>query len=164
VQWLIPSLVALIALVLVLGVLVSEYRAKPPILARTTSGRLLPLGSTGAPSSLWQAKVSWTQSPVQVQYGTMVIADGNLSFIPERTRTPAWDYPAHDLKLTQLRPRAKKSDIDLRLPDGRRLNLVVSKERINRKSGSFLKALSQSDHAHVFVSILAANGATCRRQ
>jgi hypothetical protein len=163
-QWLVPSLAGLLALALVVAVLLKEYRAKPPILVRTPSGRLLPLGATGAPNSLWQAKIIWPSNSQRVEYGTMVISDSRLSFIPERAAKPAWLYPADELLLTQRGPvRPKRGDIDMRLPDGRRLDLVVSKRPINRLGSSF-EVLAQEDHAHVFVSILAANGATCRRQ
>jgi hypothetical protein len=163
-QWLIPSVAGLLALALMFVVLRSEYRAKPPILVRTGSGRLLPLGAVGAPNSLWQAKVTCRSSADRVEYGTMVISDSKLSFIPERAAQPAWLFPAGDLLLTQRSPVRKRGDIDLRLPDGRQLDVVVSKGRINRHASNFLEAVAQSDHAHVFVSILAANGATCRRQ
>jgi hypothetical protein len=164
-QWLVPALAALLALVLILVVLLREYRAKPPILVRASSGQLLPLGAAGAPNSLWQAKIIWpSNSHHRIEYGTMVISDSRLSFIPERTGKPAWLYPAGDLLLTQRGPaRVKRGDIDMRLPDGRQLDLIVSKRPINRHLGSF-EVLAQEDHAHVFVSILAANGASCRRQ
>ncbi len=165
VQWLVPAVAGLLALALVFVSLRSEYRAKPPILVATSSGQLLPLGAVGAPSSLWQAKITWLSSTNQVEYGTMVVSDSKLSFIPERATKPAWLFSADDLLLTQRGPvRMKRGDIDLRLPDGRWLELVVSKKRINRRASNSLEALAQSDHAHVFVSILAANGATCRRQ
>ena len=164
-QWLVPSVAGLLALALVFVVLRSEYRAKPPILVHTSSGRLLPLGAVGAPNSLWQAKIIWPSSADKVEYGTMVISDSALSFIPERAAKPAWLFPAGDLLLTQRSPvRIKRGDIDLRLPDGRHMDVIVSKRRINRRGKNSLEALAQSDHAHVFVSILAANGATCRRQ
>jgi hypothetical protein len=164
-QWLVPALAGLLALALLLVVLLREYRAKPPILVRTSSGRLLPLGAAGAPNSLWQAKITWPSNPHhRIDYGTMVISDSKLSFIPERTGKPAWLYPARDLLLTQRGPApVKRSDIDMRLPDGRRLDLIVSKKSINRLGYSF-DVLAQEDYAHVFVSILAANGAICRRQ
>lgn len=165
-QWLVPALAGLLALALVLLVLRREYRAKPPILVRTSSGQLLPLGAAGAPNSLWQAKIIWpSNSHHRVEYGTMVISDSRLSFIPERTGKPAWLYPADDLLLTQRGPaRVKRGDIDMRLPDGRQMDLIVSKRPINRHLGNSFEVLAQEDHAHVFVSILAANGAVCRRQ
>jgi hypothetical protein len=162
--WLVPSFAGLLALALVLAVLRREYRAKPPILVHTPSGRLLPLGAAGAPNSLWQAKVMGPSSSDGVEYGTMVVSDSKLFFIPEGAAKPAWLFPAGDLRITQRGPvRVKRGDIDLQLPDGRQLDLIVSKKRINRRLSS-LEALAQEDHAHVFVSILAANGATCRRQ
>jgi hypothetical protein len=164
-QWLVPVCAGLLALALVMLVLRSEYRAKPPILVRTPAGRLLPLGAAGAPNSLWQAKITCPSNAHHVEYGTLVISDAQLSFIPERAAKPAWLYPAGQLHLTQRSPaRLNRGDIDLRLPDGRQLDLTVSKRPINRHLGKLFDGVAQSDHAHVFVSILAANGATCRRQ
>jgi hypothetical protein len=164
-QWFLPAFAGLLALALVLVVLRKEYRAKPPILVQTAAGRLLPLGSPGAPTSLWRARIMGTPSGPGSSDGILVIAGGNLAFVEEGEREPRWRFPAADVEVTQRGPERRRSaDLELQLPDARRLEVIVSKTRISRHLNSGLSALAQGDHAHVFTSILAANGATCRRQ
>lgn len=165
VPWLIPSVAGLVALALVLVVLRSEYRAKPPILVSTSSGRLLPFGAMGAPSSLWHARIIGTRPEPGSADGTLTISKGTLVFRRERESTPAWQFPIPDLMATQRGPgQAKHADIELLLPDGRQLDLIVSKTKIKHHGSRVFHVLAEGDHAHVLVSLLAANGAECRRQ
>jgi hypothetical protein len=165
VPWLIPSCAAVVAFALVLVVLRSEYRAKPPILVPTSSGRLLPFGAVGAPSSQWHARVNGPESGQGSADGILMMSEGTLAFRGERESKPAWRFPISDLAATQRGPgRGKQSDIELRLPDGRQLDLIVSKTKIKRHGSRVFQAVAQGDDAHVLVSLLAANGAECRRQ
>ena len=163
--WLIPSCAGVLALALVLVILRSEYRAKPPILVATSSGRLLPFGAVGAPSSLWHARVDGPAPGQGSAEGILTMSEGTLAFRSERESKPAWRFPISDLAATQRGPgRGKQADIELRLPDGRQLDLIVSKTKIKRHWSRIFHAVAQGDDAHVLVSLLAANGAACRRQ
>jgi hypothetical protein len=164
VPWLIPAVAGVLALALVLAVLRSDYRAKPPILVPTSSGRLMPLGADGAPSSLWHARIIGPGSE-QGNDGILMISKGTLAFRGEQQQRPAWQFPVPDLRATQRGPgRGKHADIELQLPDGRQLDLIVSKTKIKHHGPRVFRALAQGDHAHVLISLLAANGANCRRQ
>jgi hypothetical protein len=163
--WVIPSVAGLLALALVLAILRSEYRAKPPILVATSSGRLLPFGAVGAPSSVWHARIIGTRSEPGSADGILMISKGTLAFRREQDHQPAWQFPIPDLIATQRGPgRGKHADIELQLPDGRQLDLIVSKTKIRHHGSRMFHALAQGDQAHVLVSLLAANGAECRRQ
>jgi hypothetical protein len=163
--WLIPAVAGVLALAIVLAVLRSEYRAKPPILVSTSSGQLLPFGAAGAPSSLWHARIIGPRSDEGPADGILMISKGTLAFRDEQQQTPAWQFPVPDLTATQRGPgRGKHADIELQLPDGRQLDLIVSKTKIKQHGPRAFQALAQGDHAHVLISLLAANGANCRRQ
>jgi hypothetical protein len=165
VPWLIPSVAGVVALALVLAVLRSEYRAKPPILVPTSSGRLLPFGAVGAPSSLWHARIIGPPSEPGSADGILMISKGTLAFRREQEHKPAWQFPVPDVTATQRGPgRGKHADVELQLPDGRQVDLIVSKTKIKHRGSRAFQALAQGDQAHVLVSLLAANGATCRRQ
>jgi len=165
VSWLIPSVAGLLALAIVLAVLRSEYRAKPPILVPTSSGRLLPFGAVGAPNTLWHARIVGSEPEQGSADGILMIAKGTLAFRREREHKPAWQFPVPDLMVTQRAPgRGKHADVELQLPDGRQLDVIVSKTKIKHHGSRVFHALAQGDQAHVLVSLLAANGAECRRQ
>jgi hypothetical protein len=165
VPWLIPSVAGLLALTIVLAVLRSEYRAKPPILVPTSSGRLLPFGAVGAPSTQWHARIVGTEPEPGSADGILTISKGTLAFRREREHKPAWQFPVPDLMATQRGPgRGKHADVELQLPDGRQLDVIVSKTKIKHHGSRMFHALAQGDQAHVLVSLLAANGAECRRQ
>ena len=165
VSWLIPSVAGLLALAIVLAVLRSEYRAKPPILVPTSSGRLLPFGAVGAPSTLWHARIIEPQPEQGSADGILMISKGTLAFRREREHKPEWQFPVPDLMVTQRGPgRGKHADVELQLPDGRQLDVIVSKTKIKHHGSRVFHALAQGDQAHVLVSLLAANGAKCRRQ
>jgi hypothetical protein len=165
VPWLIPSVAGLLALTIVLAVLRSEYRAKPPILVPTSSGRLLPFGAVGAPSTQWHARIIGPQAEPGSADGILMISKGSLAFRREREHKPAWQFPVRDLMATQRGPgRGKHADVELQLPDGRQLDVIVSKTKIKHHGSRMFHALAQGDQAHVLVSLLAANGAECRRQ
>jgi hypothetical protein len=177
VPWLIPSVAGLLALAIVLAVLRSEYRAKPPILVPTSSGRLLPFGAVGAPSTLWHARIIGPEpqsgsadgigpepQPGSAD-GILTISKGTLAFRRESEYKPAWQFPVPDLMATQRGPgRGKHADVELQLPDGRQLDVIVSKSKIKHHGPRVFHALAEGDQAHVLVSLLAANGAECRRQ
>ena len=165
VPWLIPSVAGVLALALVLAVLRSEYRAKPPILVSTSSGQLLPFGAVGAPSTIWHARIIGPRPEPESADGILTISKGTLAFRREQEHEPAWQFPVPDLMATQRGPgRGKHADIELQLPDGRQLDLIVSKTKIKNHGSRAFHALAQGDQAHVLVSLLAANGAECRRQ
>ncbi len=91
--WLIPSVAGVVALALVLAILRSEYRAKPPILVATSSGRLLPFGAVGAPSSLWHARIIGTRSEPGSADGILMISKGTLAFRREREQQAGMAIP-----------------------------------------------------------------------
>jgi hypothetical protein len=165
VPWLIPSVAGVVALALVLVVLRSEYRAKPPILVPTSSGRLLPFGAVGAPSSGWHARIVEPRPEPGSADGILMMSKGTLAFRRDREHKPAWQFPVSDLMATQRGPGGgKHADIELQLPDGRQLDLIVSRTKIKHHGSRAFHSLAQGDQAHVLVSLLAANGAQCRRQ
>ena len=151
-------LVGAVLLVFLLG---RNDRPTLPVAVRTRTGNYLPVGSPGAPPSVWQARFFAKSDLLWGEFGTIVVAAGLVTFTPDNADYPSWQVPAWELKARHKGLlRFGKAPITLWMPNQEQVGLVVSQARINRFVDNDFKTITQSREAHTFLAILRANG--CR--
>lgn len=157
---LVPSFPVLVGVAVLVVYVIGQNKAPTqPLAIHGRDGHYLPMGASGAPPSVWQAR-AFGDGDLFGNFGTVAIADGMISFTVEGGSAPWWSYPTRAVRgRHQGVFRLRRPTVTLWMPDGREIGLVVSHERINRWVNNNLKSMRQIREGHTFLSILAANGA-----
>lgn len=133
---------------------------RPLPAVRMNNGQIRPHGSLGAPDAHWQAKIVPGGSLLDgAFYGQFVLSQGRLSFVPDDQPAWAWTFGVPELQVVRRGLLRSRLALDLVLPDGTVLGVVVSRTTINRFVNNGLKDLSENREADVFMQLMAANGA-----
>lgn len=161
---LVPSAFSVLVVVLVLVFVHHQRKANTarPQVVRQPSGQYLPLGAPGAPPARWNVRV-FPPGDLVGEWGQLSLADGQLSFTPEELTEPRFVLPMRSLQVQHRGMfRLGRADLHLWLPDGTRLGMIVSREKINKVIDNDFKEMRELNEAHNFVAALAANGALVR--
>lgn len=151
-----PMVVIAVAIVLVV-VRLSRNPARRPV----ASGQP---GAVGAPppdgTGQWYAHLrrEGHLDPL-AGFGTLSLAQGNLTFTPEDDPGSGWSYPAASFGVWS-NPAVANADLTVDSQATGKLGMTVSHQRINRLSQNTIKMLRERDVSGEFIRAMAAAGAT----
>ena len=156
------TLVPMLAVAGMVGAVLWTFRVpRAPVAVPRGDGTFVPLGAPGAPPVRFFANLLPGRGVVFVgEAGVLDIADGQLSFTRPDADGPDWRYPVRALRAQHHVRMMHPATLDLWLPNGQVLLLEVSRSPLSRWVRGTIASMQRPAEAHVFLQVLAANGAT----
>jgi hypothetical protein len=157
----IPILLVMAAIVVAIVLVVMRLARNPARQAQAPATPVAPVTPMAATGALqWNAHVRRDgHLDAFSGFGTLTLANGVLTFVPDDAPDAGWAYPAVSFGI-RVNFVLANSDLMVDSAGTGRLQVTVSHEHINRMSRNNVKTLRERDTSGEFIQAMRAAGAT----